>query len=93
MQANGGWICSHTHHDEATATESRLERESEQRSPFPRALAKEQLRKLKARNFPGTLEDAMKRNHSALKAARRFDGADLRLEEFPAPSYRLTARG
>ena len=87
MQADGGWTSSRTQ-DNRAAT-----KESCQTDSFPRALAKEQLRKLKAKNFPGTLEEAKDRNDSALKAATRFGGTGLRLEEFQTPVYQLNARG
>ena len=93
MQADGGWTSSRTHDNGAAANGSCQKQRTEQRSSFPRALAKEQLRKLKAKNFPGTLEEAQERNDRALKAATGFSGPGLRLEEFQTPVYRLNARG
>ena len=93
MQADGGWTSSCTQDNGAATNESCHKKRTEQQSSFPRALAKEQLRKLKAKNFPGTLEEAKDRNDSALKAATRFGSAGLRLEEFQTPVYRLSARG
>ena len=87
MQADGGWTSSRTQDNRAATNESC------QKDSFPRALAKEQLRKLKAKNFPGTLAEAKERNDKALKAATRFGGSALRLEEFQTPVYRLNARG
>ena len=93
MQAAGGWTPGRTQSTE-TSVDDRCQKQSkEQQDSFPRALAKEQLRKLKAKNFPGTLEEARGRNDEAMKAATGFSGSGLRLEEFQTQGYQLRARG